>query len=171
MRGVCPVCSPVSFPVVEFQEFEITSLVFRWKEDDTTLVLTFCRIDCLRTVKCEHYRNRTGHDNALHEIVVGPNFPSHTVENVKLKIKTIPTGYAAEPAKVMKSEKSVSSLDDVHGKERERQLITVCVCCGSATSRQLLTMALKGGGVGEVRQNCKFGTYPRNYPTTRDSPV
>ena len=91
MRGVCPVCSPVSFPVVEFQEFEIISLVFRWKEDDTTLVLMFCRIDCWWTVKCEQYRNRTGHDNALHAIVMGPNFPSHTVEYVKLKIKTIRT--------------------------------------------------------------------------------
>ena len=118
MWGECPVCSPVSFSVVEFQEFEITSLVFRWKEDDTTLVLTFCRIDCWWTVKCEHYRNRTAHDSALHEVVMGPNFPSHTAEYVKLKIKTIRTRYAAEPAKVMKSENSGSSLDDVHGKER-----------------------------------------------------
>ena len=50
---------------------------------------------------------------------MGPNFPTHTVEYVKLKAKTIHTRYAAESAKVMKSEKSGSNLDDVHGKERE----------------------------------------------------
>jgi len=71
---------------VEFKGFEMPSLVFRWKEDDTRLVLTFCRIDCWWTVECEQYRNRTARDNALQKTVMGPNFPSHTVEYVKLKI-------------------------------------------------------------------------------------
>ena len=35
--------------------------------------------------------------------------------------------YAAEPAKVMKSEKGGSSLDDVQGKERERAANDACV--------------------------------------------
>jgi hypothetical protein len=64
----------------------MTSLVFRWKEDDTALVLTFCMIDCWWNVKCQQHRNRTAHDNALHEIVMEPNFPSHSVDYVKLKI-------------------------------------------------------------------------------------
>jgi hypothetical protein len=59
------------------------------------------------------YRNSFAHDNALHEIVMGHSFPSHTEQYMKLKIKTIRTRYAAEPAKVMKSEKSGAGLGDV----------------------------------------------------------
>ena len=99
---------------------------------------------------------------------MGPNFPSHTVEYVKLKVKTIRTRYAAEPAKMTKSEKSGSSLNGVHGRERERErereLLTMHVCCISATSRQLLTVALKGGSAIEVWQNCKFGTISAPFP-------
>jgi len=141
---------PFPFLLLSFRRFEITSLVFRWKKGDTTLVLTFCRIDCRWTVKCKKYRNGTAHANALHEIVMGPNFPSHTVEYVTLKAKTIRTRYAAEPAKVIRSEKSGSSLDDVHGRERDSCLRCVCAVKCYNTSRQPLTVALKGGSAVEV---------------------
>jgi hypothetical protein len=73
-----------------------------------------CRFECWWTVKCEVYRNSIAHDNALHETVKDNSFPSHAEQYVKLKIKTIRTRYAAEPAKVMKYEKSGAGLDDVH---------------------------------------------------------
>ena len=41
------------------------------------------------------------------------NFPELTVEGIKLKITTIRTRYAAELAKVIKSEKSSAGLHDI----------------------------------------------------------
>jgi hypothetical protein len=50
----------------------------------------------------EHYRRNTDRENALQEIVHELNFPELAVQDVKLKIKTIRSRFAAELAKVIK---------------------------------------------------------------------
>jgi hypothetical protein len=58
---------------------------------------------CLWNTKSEHCRSSTARQNALQGIAQKPNFPKLTVEDVKLKIKTVRTRYAAELAKVTKN--------------------------------------------------------------------
>jgi hypothetical protein len=62
--------------------------------------------DCLCNTKSEQ-RKKKARENALQEIVQGLNFPELGAKDVEMKIKTICTKYAAEPAKVRKPEKKV----------------------------------------------------------------
>jgi hypothetical protein len=60
--------------------------------------------ECLWITKSQHCRNKPARENTLYEIVHYFNFSELTVEDVKLKMETIRTRYAAELAKVIKSE-------------------------------------------------------------------
>ena len=63
------------------------------------------RTVCLCNTKYESLRNEIDRENAIEEIVQDLNLLELAVKEVKLKIKTIRTGNAAELAKVIKSEK------------------------------------------------------------------
>jgi hypothetical protein len=90
-------------------------MVFKRKDDHTPLVLDFMKDrECLWNKKSEHSRNKTGRENALKEIVQELDFPNLTVEDLKLKIKTIRSRYAAELGKVIKSDKSGAGLHDIY---------------------------------------------------------
>jgi hypothetical protein len=80
--------------------------VFKLRGDRTQLVLDLLSShECLWNVKSESYRNRNIRDKALEEMVKQLNIPDLTQEDVKLKIKSIPSRYSSELAKVLKTEK------------------------------------------------------------------
>jgi hypothetical protein len=64
-------------------------------------------LECLWNTKCEHCRSNTARHNGLQEIAQELNFPELTVDDVKLKIKTNRTRYAAELAEAIRSGKKV----------------------------------------------------------------
>jgi DNA-directed RNA polymerase specialized sigma subunit len=64
--------------------------------------------------KYESLRNEIDRENAIQEIAQKLNVVEITVKEVKLEIKTIRTGNAAELAKVVKSEKSGADLHDIY---------------------------------------------------------
>ena len=46
----------------------------------------------------------------------------------------------------------------------------VCVrCCQKCYQPAIVTVSLEGGGADKLRQNFKFGIYPRNYLTHCDN--
>ena len=70
------------------------------KDGRAQLVLDFMiGRECFCNTKSEHRRKKTARDNAQHDIVQELNFPAVTVEDVKFKVKTIPTRYVAELAR------------------------------------------------------------------------
>jgi hypothetical protein len=46
-----------------------------------------------------------------------------------------------------------------------------CRHCQKCYHLATVTVTLEGRGAGELRQNFKFGAYPHNYHTQRDSPA
>ncbi|KAF5278920.1 hypothetical protein FQR65_LT15495 [Abscondita terminalis] len=90
-------------------------MVFKWKDDHTPLILSLMKDrQCLWNTKAETYKNKVHRENALKEIVKELNIQDVTVEDVKLKIKTIRTRYSSELTKVNKSVKSGTGPDDVY---------------------------------------------------------
>jgi hypothetical protein len=81
-------------------------MVFKWRDDHTQPVLDLLSYqECLWNVKSENYRKRNSRDKALEETVKELNIPDLIQEDVKLKIKSIPSRYSSELAKILKSEK------------------------------------------------------------------
>jgi hypothetical protein len=70
--------------------------------------------ECVWDVKSERYRNLNIRDKALEEMVKELNIPDLTPEDMKLKIKSIRSRYSSELGKVLKSEKSGASRDDIY---------------------------------------------------------
>jgi hypothetical protein len=90
-------------------------MVFKWREEHTQMILELLSDhECLWNVKSENYRNRNIRERALEEILKQINIPDLTVEDVKLKIKTIRTRYSYELGKILKSEKSGAGRDDIY---------------------------------------------------------
>lgn len=90
-------------------------MVFKWKEDHTPLILNLIKDrQCLWNTKIEEYKSKTARERALKEIVDELNIEEVTVEDVKLKIKTIRTRYSSELAKVNQSTKSGVGSDDIY---------------------------------------------------------
>ncbi|KAI4453982.1 hypothetical protein MML48_scaffold00007255 [Holotrichia oblita] len=90
-------------------------MVFKWKDDHTPLILSLKKDQqCLWNTKAETYKNKVHRENALKEIVKELNIQDVTVEDIKLKIKTIRTRYSSELTKVNKSVKSGTGPADVY---------------------------------------------------------
>ncbi|KAK9727948.1 Alcohol dehydrogenase transcription factor Myb/SANT-like [Popillia japonica] len=90
-------------------------MVFKWKDDHTPLILSLMKDrQCLWNTKAETRKNKVYRENALKEIVKELNIQDVTVEDIKLKIKTIRTRYSSELTKVNKSVKCGTGSDDVY---------------------------------------------------------
>ena len=70
--------------------------------------------ECLWNTKSENSRKKTPCENALQEVMQELKLPELTVEELKLKIKTVNTKYTAELAMIIKSEKSVAGPHDIY---------------------------------------------------------
>jgi hypothetical protein len=70
--------------------------------------------ECLWNVKSENYRNRNIWDKELDETVKQLNIPDLTQEDLKLKIKSIPSRYSSALAKILKFEKSGAGRDNIY---------------------------------------------------------
>lgn len=116
-------------------------MVFKWKENHTPLILGLLEDrQCLWNTKTKDYRNKLTRSNALKEIVNELNFPGLTVEDIKLKIKTIRTRYSSELSKVQQSEKSGTGNNGIYVpklfwfKQADSFLRAVCVPRTSAST-------------------------------------
>lgn len=81
--------------------------------------------ECLWNMKSEHYTNVKAGKNALQEVMHWQNVPELTVQDVKLKIRTIRIWCAAELAKVIQSIQEKKKIVVTHTTFMCRN------CCGS----------------------------------------
>jgi hypothetical protein len=87
-------------------------VVFKWKDEHTPQLLDFMKDrECLWNKSLNTIEIKQLVKYALQKIVQVLKLPDLSVEEVKLKIKTIRTRYAAELAKVIKPEKSEGLYD------------------------------------------------------------
>ena len=85
-RGVSPVCCPVSFSLILFENIVLWFWIGSTVYGHTPLVLDFMMgRECFCNTKSEHCRKKTARDNAQHGTVQELNFPAVTVEDVKFK--------------------------------------------------------------------------------------
>lgn len=93
--------------------WKLTIMVFKWKDDQTPLVLDFMRSrECPWNTRSEDCRKNTLW-NCTTENCGGAEFSELTVENVRCRQKRFFFFYSAELVKVVKSEKR--SLAGLHG--------------------------------------------------------
>lgn len=90
-------------------------MVHRWKEEEISIFLELYKNhECLWNNKCENYRNRVLREKAIETLLSEINIAELSVNDIKLKIKSIRTRYMAELHKVLKSEKSGTGTDDIY---------------------------------------------------------
>lgn len=100
---------------VEDPFFYSSGMVFKWRDEHTPKILDLLRNrECLWNNKCSDYKNKDARDDALQSLILDLDIPSITESDIKAKIKTIRTRYAAELAKVKKSEKRATTADNVY---------------------------------------------------------
>ena len=83
------------------------------EDEHTPVVLDFMKdFECLWNTNSEHYGNKSVREISAREIVT-LNFTELTIEGVKMKVKTVCTGYAAQLANAINSEQSDAGLRDI----------------------------------------------------------
>ena len=88
---------------------------FAWKDDHMETFLEIYRNhECLWNKKSENYHKTNIREKAYKTLHTELNLPHLSVNDIRAKIKTIPTRYCSELAKIRKSEKSVAGSNDLY---------------------------------------------------------